>query len=79
MFLGQTTLPLDDVDLSSTIDRAASDYTDTGEKFEKIREFIRTRNYDTDIARYIPGVLKSLYFKARLKTSTQRKSYKCIL
>ena len=79
MFLGQTTLPLDDVDLSSTIDRAASDYTDTGEKFEKIREFIRTGNYDADIARYISGVLKSLYFKARLKTSTQRKSYKCIL
>ena len=79
MFLGQTTLPLDDVDLSSTIDRAASDYTDTGEKFEKIRESISTGNYDADIARYIPGVLKSLYFKARLKTSTQRKSYKCIL
>ena len=79
MFLGQTTLPLDGVDLSSTIDRAASDYTDTGEKVEKIREFIRTGNYDADIARYIPGVLKSLYFQARLKTSTQRKSYICIL
>ena len=79
VFLGQTTLPLDDVDLSSTIDRAASDYTDTGEKVKKIRELIRTGNYDADIARYIPGVLKSLYFKARLKTSTQRKSYKCIL
>ena len=32
VFLEQTTLPLDDVRLSSAIDRTASDYTDAGEK-----------------------------------------------
>ena len=32
VFLGQTTLPLDNVEPSSAIDRTASDYTDGGEK-----------------------------------------------
>ena len=32
VFLGQTTSPLDDVGLSSAIDKIASDYTDAGEK-----------------------------------------------
>ena len=32
VFLGQTTSPLDDVELSSAIDRTVSDYTDAGEK-----------------------------------------------
>ena len=27
-------------------------------KLKKIRELINTRNYDSDIARYIPGVLE---------------------
>ena len=31
-YLGQTTSPLDNVGLSSAIDRTASDYTDAGEK-----------------------------------------------
>ena len=35
MFLGQTTSPLDDVELSSAIDITASDYTDAGEKVKK--------------------------------------------
>ena len=61
VFLEQTTLPLDDVRLSSAIDRTASDYTDAGEKVRKIRELIRTGNYDADIARYIPGVLKLVF------------------
>ena len=61
MFLGQTTSPLNDYGLSSAIDRTASDYTDAGEKVEKIRELIRTGNYDADIARYIPGVLKLVF------------------
>ena len=61
VFLEQTTLPLDDARLSSAIDRTASDYTDAGEKVRKIRELIRTGNYDADIARYIPGVLKLVF------------------
>ena len=32
VFLGQTTLPLDNVGFSSAIGRTASDYTDAGEK-----------------------------------------------
>ena len=58
VFLGQTTSPLDDVGLSSALDRTASDYTDTGEKVKKIKELIRTENYDAHIARYIPVALK---------------------
>ena len=33
-------------------------YADAGEKVKKIKELIRTDNYDAHIARYIPGVLK---------------------
>ena len=54
-------MPLDDVGLSSTIDRTASDYTGAREKVKKIRELIRTGNYDANIARYIPGVLKLVF------------------
>ena len=32
--------------------------TDAKEKVQKIRELIKTGKYDTDIARYIPGVLE---------------------
>ena len=32
VFLGQTTSPPDDVELSSAIDRTVSDYTDAGEE-----------------------------------------------
>ena len=80
MFLGQTTSPLDDVGLSSTIDRTASDYTDAGEKVKKIRELIRTGNYDADIAIYIPGVLKLVFQgmleDANTKEKTANSSYK---
>ena len=72
MFLGQTTFPLDDVGLSSAIDRTASDYTDAGEKVKKIRELIRTQNYDADIARYIP-VSRNGYFRVCLKILILRK------
>ena len=58
VFLGQTTSPLDDVGLSSALDRTASDYTDAAEKVKKIKELIRTENYDAHIARYIPVALK---------------------
>ena len=36
VFLGQTTLSLDDIGLSSAIYRTASDCTDAGEKVRKI-------------------------------------------
>ena len=36
VFLGQTALPLDDVRLSSVIDKTASDYTNAEEKVKRI-------------------------------------------
>ena len=40
------------------IDRTASNYNHAKEKVQKIRELIKTRNYNADIAKYIPGVLE---------------------
>ena len=57
-FIRQTVSPFDDVGNSSAIDRTASNYTDAKEKVQKIRELIKTGKYDTDIAKYIPGVLE---------------------
>ena len=74
VFLGQTALPLDDVTLSSAIDRTASDYTNAGEKVKRIRELIRTGNYDANMVRYTPGVLK-LVFQGMLEdTDTKEKA-----
>ena len=73
VFLGQTASPLDDVGLSSAIDKTASDYTDAGEKVKKIKELIRTDNYDANIARYIPGVLKLAFQGMVEDTDTKEK------
>ena len=74
VFLGQTALPLDDVRLSSVIDKTASDYTNAGEKVKRIRELIRTGNYDANMVRYIPGVLE-LVFQGMLEdTDTKEKA-----
>ena len=51
---------------SSTIDRTASNYTDTGDKVRKIRKLIETGTHDADIARYIPGTL-DLVFQGMLE------------
>ena len=61
VFVRQTTSPLDDVGLSSGLDRTASDYPDAGQKVKKITELTRTVTYDADIASYIPGVLKLVF------------------
>ena len=58
VFLGQTVSPFDDIGNSSTIDRAASNYTYAKEKLRKIRELVSTGKYDADIAKYIPGILE---------------------
>ena len=46
---------------SSAIDRTASNYNDAKEKVKKIRELMKTGKYDTDVAKYIPGVLEMVY------------------
>ena len=55
-FQGKPTMPLDNIGLSSAIDRTASDYTDAGKICKKI-----TGNYDADIVRHIPDVLKLVF------------------
>ena len=40
------------------IDRTASNDNHAKEKVQKIRELSKTRNYNADIAKYIPGVLE---------------------
>ena len=42
VFIGNTVSPYDDADRSSGIDRTASNYNDTKEKVNKIRELIST-------------------------------------
>ena len=58
-FLGQNVSPFDNTRESDTIDRTAWHYNDAKEKVPKNREFIKTGNYDADIAKYIPGVFKT--------------------
>ena len=58
VFLGQTLSSFDDIGNSSTIDRAASNYTYAKEKLRKIRELVGTGKYDADIAKYIAGILE---------------------
>ena len=58
IFLGTTVSLSDDVGNSSAVDRTAAKYTDAKEKVKKVRELISTWKYDTDIARYIPGILE---------------------
>ena len=57
-FLGQNVSPFDNGGESDAIDRTAWHYNDAKEKVQKIREFIKSGNYDADIAKYIPDVLK---------------------
>ena len=58
VFLRQNTSPFDNAREFDAIDRTASDYNDAKEKVQNIRELIKTGNYDADITKYIPGVLK---------------------
>ena len=58
VFIGNTVSPYDDADRSSGIDRTASNYNDTKEKVNKIRELISTGRYDEDIAKYILDLLE---------------------
>ena len=58
IYLSATVSPFDNVGGPSVIDRTASNYNDAKEKVKKIRGLIKTGKYDTDVAKYIPGVLE---------------------
>ena len=58
VFLGQNVSPFGNAGESDAIDRTASNYNEAKEKVQKIRELIKTGNYDADTAKSIPGLLK---------------------
>ena len=55
--LGDTLNPYNDARRSTAIDRTTSNYNDAKEKVQKIRDLINMGKYDTDLAKYIPGLL----------------------
>ena len=55
--LGDTLNPYNDTRRSIAIDRTTSNYNDAKEKVQKIRDLINMGKYDTDLAKYIPGLL----------------------
>ena len=59
--LNPTVSSFDNVRVFSAIDRTASIYNDAKEKVKKVRELIKTRKYDTDVVKYIPGVLEMVF------------------
>ena len=61
VLLGKNVSPFEHTGESGAFDRTASNYNDAKEKVKKIKELIKTGNYDTDIAKYIPGVLEMKY------------------
>lgn len=59
--LWKTVSPFDSIGASSAINRTASNFSNATEKVQKIRKLIETREYDTDIAKYIPGTLELVF------------------
>ena len=55
--LGDTLNPYNDARRSIAIDRTTSNHNDAKEKVQKIRDLINMGKYDTDLAKYIPGLL----------------------
>ena len=53
--------PFDSISGSSSTDRTASNFTNATEKVHKIKRLINTREYDADLAKYIPGMLNLLF------------------
>ena len=58
VFLGRTVSPFENAGGSDAIDRTASNYNDAKQKVKENREFVKTENYDADIAKYVSGVLE---------------------
>ena len=59
--LGKTVSPFESIDASSAVNRTASNYLDAGDKVRKIRKLKETGTFDTDITKYIPGILELLF------------------
>ena len=59
--ISNTVSPFDSHGKSSGIDRSVSNYTNAREKVQKIKQLISTGTYDTDIAKYILGMLDLVY------------------
>ena len=78
--IGATVTPFSSIGKSSAIDRTASNYEDSGEKVEKIRQLISTRTCDAGIASYIPRNLDLIYQEMieviDIKEKTAHISYK---
>ena len=71
-FLWQNVSPFDNTRESDAIDRTAWNYNEAKEKVQKIRELIKTGNYDADIAKYIPVDL-GIKFQGMLEDIHTRK------
>ena len=52
----ETLNPIDDARRSTVIDKTTSNYNDTKEKVQKIRDLINMGKYDADLPKYIPGL-----------------------
>ena len=56
--LGKTVSPFNTTGQSSSIDRTTSNFINAMEKVQKIKRLINTEEYDTELAKYIPGILE---------------------
>ena len=59
--LGKTVSPFDTTGQSSSIDRTVSNFINATEKVQKVKRLINTREYDADLAKYIPGMLDLVF------------------
>ena len=59
--LGKTVSPFDTTGQSSSIDRTGSNFINAIEKVQKIKRLINTREYDAELAKYIPGMLELVF------------------
>ena len=73
VFLGQNVSPFDNAGESDVIDRTASNYNEAKEKVQKIRERIKTGNYDADTAKSISGLLKMKFQGMLVDVDTREK------
>ena len=73
VFLGKNVSSLDNARESGPVDRTASNYNDAKEKIQKIRELIKTGNYDADIAKCIPGILEMKFQEMLEDINTREK------
>ena len=73
IFIGQNISSFDNAGESDAIDRTASNYNGTKEKVQKIRELIKTGNYDAGISKYIRGVLEMKFQRMLEDIDTKEK------